>query len=76
MFYITAGVTLVWFLAWMLLVTDMPEHDKFISDQVTILHKTNNILRTFQEKEFIIAHRTFDDTKHNEDDVPLIPLLL
>jgi len=59
-FYITAGVTMVWFLAWILLVTDMPEDNKYISEE---------------EKEFIIATRTFDHTKTNEDDVPLIPLL-
>ena len=34
MFYITAGITVVWFILWMLLVSDMPEDHKFISDEV------------------------------------------
>ena len=62
----------------MLLVSDMPEDHPFISDEVSKfqfgLSRSSIIIA--KEKDYIISNRTFDDTKRNEDDVPLLQLLL
>ena len=60
-FYITASITVVWCLAWFLLVVDKPEQSK---------------LMTQEERDYILEHRNYDDSVENQDDVPIIPLLM
>ena len=60
-FYITASITVVWCLAWFLMVVDKPEQSK---------------LMTQEERDYILEHRNYDDSVENQDDVPIIPLLM
>ena len=61
MFYITASITLVWCVAWFLLVVDRPEQSR---------------LMTQEERDHILANRNYDDSVQSQDDVPIIPLLM
>ena len=60
-FYITASITLVWCLAWFLVVVDRPEQSK---------------LMTQEERDYILEHRNYDESVEEQDDVPIIPLLM
>ena len=60
-FYITASITVVWCLAWFLVVVDRPEQSR---------------LMTQEEREYILEQRSYDDSVENQDDVPIIPLLM
>ena len=59
-FYVTGAISAGWCLVWLLLVTDSPEQSKVISDQ---------------ERKYIIDNREYNSSS-DEDDIPLIPLLV
>lgn len=59
-FYITSFITFFWFVLWILFVTDLPEDDRFISQE---------------EKVLIMDQRSFNPTQLEDDRaIPLIPL--
>lgn len=58
-FYITAGITVLWVIVWQVLVSELPEESRFIS---------------VEEREYIIAHRTFD-SEVTQENVPMVQLL-
>ena len=59
-FYVTGGISAGWCLLWLLVVSDSPEQSKLI---------------TSQERDYILEKREYD-SESDEDDVPLIPLLV
>jgi len=60
-YYISAGLTFLWFALWMLFFHDFPENDPFITED---------------EKKLIIGSRAYDASQEAEDrELPLIPLV-
>ena len=75
-FYVTGGISLAWCFVWMILARDSPDDSNLISEgEVKLFKIVIKVLLCQEERKYIIATRTFTNTK-TEDDVPFVALLM